>query len=487
MPSLSFKVIPVIMKTRFAPSPTGYLHIGGARTALFSWLLARHHLGQFVLRIEDTDQQRSSKESIHAILQSMQWLGLDYDEGPYYQTQRITRYQAIIQQLLDEDKAYYCYCDQATLDKMRKHAMAKGEKPKYNGHCRHRKDTPAGIEPVIRFKTPQQGSVQFIDQVKGTITIHNSELDDLIIARSNGMPTYNLTVVVDDWDMAITHVVRGDDHLNNTPRQIHILQALGAKLPTYAHLPMILGSDGKRLSKRHHALNVMQYADDGYLPQALLNYLLRLGFADGDKELFTRQQMITTFSLQGVNKTAAVFNLKKLNWLNQQYIKTTNGQMLADDLNQRLGKRNISTHTGPQLVEMVDALRTRVTTLDDMAQKAQVFYSDFAHFDQQATQKNLQPSIYPPMARLREQLALLTDWQPQAIHQLLKSITIEFAITMAQLGPSVRVAITGNTASPPLDMTLYLMGKTRTIQRLDKALQMIAKHRFTLDKSPVKS
>ncbi len=356
------------VKTRFAPSPTGYLHVGGARTALYSWLFAQHMQGEFVLRIEDTDLERSTQEAIDAIMDGMNWLGLKWDEGPYYQTKRFDRYKELVAQLQAEDKAYKCYCSTERLEKMREEQMANGEKPRYDGRCRHLAEAPAGDVPfVIRFKNPEDGSVSFEDHVRGHVEFQNKELDDLIIQRSDGSPTYNFCVVVDDWDMGITHVVRGEDHVNNTPRQINILKALGAPIPEYAHVSMILGDDGKKLSKRHGAVSVMQYRDEGYLPEALLNYLVRLGWSHGDQEVFSMEEMIKLFSLDAINKAASAFNTDKLNWLNNHYIRSLDPQYVAQHLAWHMADQGIDTSKGPALAEVIKALGERVNTLKELA------------------------------------------------------------------------------------------------------------------------
>jgi glutamyl-tRNA synthetase len=348
------------IRTRFAPSPTGYLHIGGARTALFSWLYARKHGGKFILRIEDTDLERSSQESVNAILEGMTWLGLEYDEGPFYQTHRFDRYKEVIQQLLNQGDAYYCYCSKEELEQLRNEQMANKEKPRYNGKCRQESYFVEGQEPVIRFKNPEDGAVTIKDLVKGDIVVANKELDDLIIARSDGTPTYNLTVVVDDMDMGVTHVIRGDDHINNTPRQMNILKALSANVPEYAHLPMILGSDGARLSKRHGAVSVMQYRDDGFLPEALLNYLVRLGWSHGDQEIFSLDEMVEFFDLEQVNVSASSFNREKLVWLNHHYIMTSDPAHVARHLSWHIGQKEIDPTDGPDLVEVVKVQESAV-------------------------------------------------------------------------------------------------------------------------------
>ena len=370
------------IKTRFAPSPTGYLHVGGARTALYSWLFARNHGGEFVLRIEDTDLERSTPEAIEAIMDGMNWLSLEWDEGPYYQTKRFDRYNAVIDQMLEEGTAYKCYCSKERLEALREEQMAKGEKPRYDGRCRHSHEHHADDEPcVVRFANPQEGSVVFDDQIRGPIEFSNQELDDLIIRRTDGSPTYNFCVVVDDWDMEITHVIRGEDHINNTPRQINILKALKAPVPVYAHVSMINGDDGKKLSKRHGAVSVMQYRDDGYLPEALLNYLVRLGWSHGDQEIFTREEMIKYFTLNAVSKSASAFNTDKLLWLNHHYINALPPEYVATHLQWHIEQENIDTRNGPQLADLVKLLGERCKTLKEMAQSCRYFYEDFAEFD----------------------------------------------------------------------------------------------------------
>ena len=388
------------IKTRFAPSPTGYLHVGGARTALYSWLFARNHGGEFVLRIEDTDLERSTPEAIEAIMDGMNWLSLEWDEGPYYQTKRFDRYNAVIDQMLEEGTAYKCYCSKERLEALREEQMAKGEKPRYDGRCRHSHEHHADDEPcVVRFANPQEGSVVFDDQIRGPIEFSNQELDDLIIRRTDGSPTYNFCVVVDDWDMEITHVIRGEDHINNTPRQINILKALKAPVPVYAHVSMINGDDGKKLSKRHGAVSVMQYRDDGYLPEALLNYLVRLGWSHGDQEIFTREEMIKYFTLNAVSKSASAFNTDKLLWLNHHYINALPPEYVATHLQWHIEQENIDTRNGPQLAELVKLLGERCKTLKEMAQSCRYFYEDFAEFDADAAKKHLRPVarvlVYP--------------------------------------------------------------------------------------------
>ncbi len=397
--------------TRFPPSPTGYLHIGSARTALFSWLYARKHGGRFVLRIEDTDRERSSEESVQEILDGMSWLGLDYDEGPYFQTQRMNRYQEVIDQLLDAGKAYHCYCTREELDEMREQQRARGDKPRYDGRCRHRSQPPQDIPPVVRFKNPLDGNVVIDDLVKGRITISNNELDDLIIARSDGTPTYNFTVVVDDMDMQITHVIRGDDHVNNTPRQINILKALGVEPPRYAHVPMILGEDGKRLSKRHGAVSVMQYRDDGYLPQALVNYLMRLGWSHGDQEIFTRQEMIDLFDISSVQRGSAVFNPEKLLWLNYEYIKAGKVDELRDHARWHFENAGINIDEQANWEEVFRVNQQRSKTLLELVDRSLFFFREIDGYDAKSVNKHFKGQAGEILVELRGQLEhVRSDW-----------------------------------------------------------------------------
>jgi glutamyl-tRNA synthetase len=462
------------IRTRFAPSPTGYLHIGGARTALFSWLYARKHGGSFVLRIEDTDRERSTRESINAILEGMTWLGLEYDEGPWYQTDRFARYKEVIQQLLDQGHAYHCYCTREELDEMREQQRARGEKPRYDGRCRHRSGPPPeNIPPVVRFRNPTEGAVVVEDLIRGRVVFNNNELDDLIIARSDGTPTYNLTVVVDDLDMEITHVIRGDDHLNNTPRQMNILQALGASSPTYAHVPMILGADGSRLSKRHGAVSVMQYRDEGFLPEALLNYLVRLGWSHGDQEIFSMEEMIELFDVTQVNKSAAAVNPDKLMWLNQHYLQHSDPVHVARHLSHQFSKHDVDPAPEPDVVEVIKAQRERTKTLVEMAERSVFFYKDVQAYDEKAVAKHLKPEIRPALTDFRDKLADLPDWEKEAIHTVLTSIAEAHGLKLGKLAQPVRVAVTGTTVSPPMDVTLELLGREKTLDRIDRALQKI--------------
>ena len=459
------------IRTRFAPSPTGYLHIGGIRTALFSWLYARQHKGEFVLRIEDTDRERSTQTSVDAILDGMEWLGLKHDLGPFYQTKRFDRYNEAIDQLLATGQAYYCYCSKERIDKLRTKQMANKEKPRYDGHCRNI-DTilNTGVKPVIRFKNPQEGEVIIPDLIKGDVIVQNKELDDLIIARSDGTPTYNLTVVVDDWQMGITHVIRGDDHLNNTPRQINILQALGAKIPQYAHVPMILGSDGQRLSKRHGAVNVMNYRDEGYLPQALLNYLVRLGWSHGDQEIFSLAEMIELFDLKSVNSAASTFNPDKLLWLNQQYIKTTAAEELVEHLQFHCQQLGIDTENGPILTEVIKLQAERAKTLKEMAENSRFFFSDTVELNEKAAKKHLKPAIYDALANLCAEFEQMKTWQTDAIHALIHKVAEKYELKLGKIAQPLRVAVTGGTISPSIDATVYLIGKNRSIARIKQAL-----------------
>ncbi len=422
------------IKTRFAPSPTGYLHVGGARTALYSWLFARNHGGEFVLRIEDTDLERSTPEAIEAIMDGMNWLSLEWDEGPYFQTKRFDRYNAVIDQMLEEGTAYKCYCSKERLEALREEQMAKGEKPRYDGRCRHSHEHHADDEPcVVRFANPQEGSVVFDDQIRGPIEFSNQELDDLIIRRTDGSPTYNFCVVVDDWDMEITHVIRGEDHINNTPRQINILKALKAPVPVYAHVSMINGDDGKKLSKRHGAVSVMQYRDDGYLPEALLNYLVRLGWSHGDQEIFTREEMIKYFTLNAVSKSASAFNTDKLLWLNHHYINALPPEYVATHLQWHIEQENIDTRNGPQLADLVKLLGERCKTLKEMAQSCRYFYEDFAEFDADAAKKHLRPVARQPLEVVRDKLAAITDWTAENVHHAIQATADELEVVWVKL------------------------------------------------------
>ncbi|VAW88058.1 Glutamyl-tRNA synthetase [hydrothermal vent metagenome] len=461
------------MRARFAPSPTGYLHIGGARTALYSWLYARKHGGKFILRIEDTDRERSSTESVNAILEGMTWLGLEYDEGPFYQTDRFDRYKEVIQTLLDEGKAYKCYCSREELDALREQQMANKEKPRYNGLCRDGAEPREGIEPVIRFRNPPEGAVVIDDMIKGRVVIQNSELDDLIIARGDGSPTYNLTVVVDDLDMGITHVVRGDDHLNNTPRQINILQAMGAEPPRYAHVPMILGEDGKRLSKRHGAVSVISYRDQGLLPEALINYLVRLGWSHGDQEMFSLEELIELFDVADVNRAASTFNLDKLLWINQQYIINSEPEHVLHHLSFHLGNIDLDPTEGPDIIEVIKAQRERAKTLVELAKICEFYYRDFATFPEKAAKKAFKGDAGLILANIRGKLAALPEWNRGAIHGQMEAVVAEMEIGFGKIGMPLRLAVTGGNPSPDLDLTIELVGREATLRRIDQAIARI--------------
>ncbi|MEY4762301.1 MAG: hypothetical protein RLZZ200_2157 [Pseudomonadota bacterium] len=452
--------------TRFAPSPTGMLHIGGVRTALFSWLYARRHGGQFILRVEDTDRERSTDEAVRVILEGMRWLGLDEDQGPFYQTQRYDRYRAVIQQLLDEGKAYRCYCSKEELDALREAQMARKEKPRYDGRWRDSTATPpAGVTPVVRFKNPTDGEVIVDDLVHGRTVFQNSELDDLIIQRSDGNPTYNFCVVVDDFDMGVTHVIRGDDHLNNTPRQINMLKALGATPPTYAHVPMILGADGAKLSKRHGAVSVLEYEKEGFLPDALLNYLVRLGWSHGDQEFFTREEMIAAFDIADVNKSAAAFDPDKLLWLNQQHIMKAPVATLASGLRAQLALLGVLTDDQALLEGVAGALRERAKTLKDMASAGLFFFREPVR-DEKAAAKHLTPEALVLLAELRAELASLPEWNAPAVHALLNAFAGNRSLGLGKIAQPLRVALCGGTVSPPIDATVAVLGRSRVLDRL---------------------
>lgn len=467
--------------TRFAPSPTGYLHIGGARTALYSWLYARKHGGRFVLRIEDTDRERSTDEAVQAILDGMAWLGLAHDGDITYQTQRFERYAQVTEKLLEAGQAYRCYCTREELDEMREAQRARKEKPRYDGRCRTRTEPREGVEPVIRFVNPTQGDTVIRDVVKGDISVSNSELDDLIIARSDGTPTYNFCVVVDDLDMGITHVIRGDDHVNNTPRQINIFQALinlglgkTEQSPVYAHVPMILGEDGKRLSKRHGAVGVMSYRDQGYLPEALLNYLVRLGWAHGDQEIFTRDEMIEHFDLANVQGGAATFDTKKLDWVNQEHIKVADAAYLADQLAWHLRKQGVDPEGGPPLTDLVEILRERSKTLVEMAEKSQMFLQPVTNYDAKAMAKFMGDPGPALLQQVRDALASLKEWHDEPIHTVVKQVAQTADVGMGKVAQPLRIAVSGNVVSPSIDQTLRVLGRDESLARIDALLKHLA-------------
>lgn len=467
----------MVVRTRFAPSPTGYLHIGGARTALFSWAYAKRHGGQFILRIEDTDVARSTPEAVQAILDGMHWLGLNYDEGPFYQMQRMDTYKKIIQKMLDEGHAYYCYCSKEELETLRETQMQQGLKPKYDGRWRPEAGktlptVPTDIQPVVRFKNPQTGVVAWDDLVKGRIEIANEELDDLIIARADGTPTYNFCVVVDDWEMGITQVIRGDDHVNNTPRQINMLKALGAQIPQYAHLSMILGDDGQKLSKRHGAVSVMQYHEAGYLPEAVLNYLARLGWSHGDDEIFDMQQFCAWFDLDHITASAAQFNTEKLNWLNAHYIKQADLSVLADDIKKRLQKQNVTVTTSPKLEDVLALYRERSQTLNELANSIAYFYQK-PEIDQSAAEKHITEDVMPALRTLRSALGS-AEWQVEALAALLKQTVEAHQLKFPKLAMPLRVMLTGNAQSPSIDAVMVLLGQAEVMARMDASISIHA-------------
>ncbi len=467
------------VRTRFAPSPTGFLHIGGARTALFSWAYAKKHGGEFILRIEDTDVARSTPEAVQAILDGMQWLGLDYDQGPFYQMQRMDRYKVVIQSMLEAGSAYYCYSSKEELEALREQQMAQKLKPRYDGKWRPEPGKvlphpPADITPVIRFKNPQDGVVAWDDLVKGRIEIANSELDDLIIARADGTPTYNFCVVVDDSDMGISQVIRGDDHVNNTPRQINMLRALSEidssiQVPQYAHLSMILGSDGQKLSKRHGAVSVMQYHEDGYLPEAVINYLARLGWSHGDEEVFSKQQFAAWFDLDHITPSAAQFNTEKLNWLNAHYIKQAEPAALLADQLQRLAVRGVLAPDAAKLSAGIALYKERVNTLNELAESLVYFFAS-PSLDAAAVEKHLTPDIMPVLAELSAALNAC-DWQAEAIHQVINDAVTKNGLKFPKLAMPLRVAITGIAQSPSIDQVMAILGKEAVLARLQAVLK----------------
>ncbi|MGC1854085.1 MAG: glutamate--tRNA ligase [Candidatus Aquirickettsiella sp.] len=453
------------VRTRFAPSPTGYLHIGGVRTALYAWLYAKKQHGEFILRIEDTDAERSTAAATDVILQGLEWLGLDYDEGPIFQSQRFARYQKVLAKLLNEGKAYRCYCSKERLTELREKQLTEHQKPRYDGHCRDKTSILPDQSYVLRFRNPLHGEVVVDDQVHGQVVFQNSELDDLIIARSDGSPTYNFTVVVDDSDMQITHVIRGDDHLNNTPRQINILLALGASLPVYAHLPMILGSDGKKLSKRTGAANILQYRDEGYLADAVLNYLVKLGWSHGDQEIFSRSEMIDYFDLRHLNKAPAAINPDKLIWLNQHYLKTDDANQIALLLAKEFQRLNIHTQKGPDLIDVVLLQRERVKTLIEMAEKSIYFY-----LAPECDKENLSEDTLALLKIMLQRFQFLAVWTDESIHKMLLETAESLSLKLGKIAQPLRWAITGGNVSPPMNATLRVLGKEEVLSRIQSIL-----------------
>ena len=460
--------------TRFAPSPTGMLHVGGVRTALFSWLHARHTGGKFLLRVEDTDRERSTEEAVRVILEGMAWLGLAADEKVVFQSQRFDRYQAVLESMLQAGTAYRCYCTKAELEALREQQLVRKEKPRYTGICRERTEPRPGVDPVVRFRNPPDGVVVVEDLVHGPVTFQNAELDDLIIARSDGTPTYNFSVVVDDMDMGITHVIRGDDHLNNTPRQMNMLQALGATVPIYAHVPMILGPDGAKLSKRHGAVSVLQYEEEGYLPDALLNYLVRLGWSHGDQEVFTRAEMIAAFDIHDVNKAASAFNPEKLLWLNQQHMVRATPAALVPYLRAQLRRLGCDSSDQSLLEGVILAQRERTKTMKEMAHNSRFFFVERIEVDPKAAAKHLGADSRDTLTQVRGQLEQLPQWNALAIHAALNDIATRLQSGLGKVAQPLRVAVTGTAVSPPIDVTLELLGRARTLERIDAALSRSA-------------
>lgn len=469
------------IRTRFAPSPTGFLHIGGARTALFCWLAARATGGEFILRIEDTDRQRSTEASVHAILHGMEWLGLTPDEGPIYQSDRFARYREVAEQLLAAGHAYHCYCAPERLDGLREQAMAAGLKPRYDGHCRQLETVQADVEPVIRFRNPDSGSVVFDDRVRGRIEIANEELDDLVIMRADGSPTYNFAVVVDDIDMRINLVIRGDDHINNTPRQINIYRALGAEPPQFAHVPMILGDDGQRLSKRHGAVGVMAWREQGYLPDAMINYLARLGWSHGDQELFSRRELIDLFRIDEVNRKASRFDTEKLKWLNQHYLRHGDRQQVLAELLWHLEIAGLQAAAGPDPADLLEVQAERFDTLTELVEQSRPFYADFADFDPDAAKKHLRPVASEALQALHERLHSLSAWEPESLQAAVQATADALGIGFGKIGMPLRVALMGHGQSPAINQTLWLVGRERSLARIARALHWIGERAAAAD------
>lgn len=471
---MKFRIFEVDMnvRTRFAPSPTGFLHIGGARTALFSWLYAKKMGGKFLLRVEDTDQERSTQEAIKAIFEGMSWLGLESDEEVIYQMQRLDRYQAVADQLLSEGKAYRCHCSKERLEKLREQQMQQKLKPRYDGHCRD-KNLPASEHPcVIRFKTPQQGTVTVHDKVYGDVIFHNEELDDVVMLRTDGVPTYNFAVVVDDLDTGITHVIRGDDHLNNTPRQINMLLALNAPVPVYAHVPMILDEDGKKLSKRTGAVSVLHYRDMGIFPEALRNYLARLGWSHGDQEIFTADELVQYFDIKDINKSASALNSEKLLWLNQQYLKTLPIERIKAELQWHLQTQGIDLSAGPAIEDIIELQRDRAKTLKELVEKSLFFYQEIAEYDETASKKFLTLESKPVLDHILSVLTKLPSWDKETLHEVIQQAMQDLNIKMPNLAQPLRVALTGNTLSPSIDLTLLYIGQSRAVARIQAAINI---------------
>ncbi|MGH8241730.1 MAG: glutamate--tRNA ligase [Steroidobacteraceae bacterium] len=457
------------VRTRFAPSPTGLLHIGGVRTALFCWLYARRHGGVFILRVEDTDRERSTREAVQVILDGMRWLGLDADEGPFYQSERYPRYREVIRQWLEEGKAYHCWCSKEELEEMRNTQLARKEKPRYDGRCRAGRAPREGVKPVVRFKNPTEGAVIVADAVHGDVVFQNAELDDLIIERSDGNPTYNFCVVVDDYDMKVTHVIRGDDHLNNTPRQVNMLRAMGVDPPVYAHLPMILGPDGTKLSKRHGAVSVLAYREDGYLPEALLNYLARLGWSHGDQEIFTLDEMRELFDITDVNKSASAINPEKLAWINQQHLMRLPAAKIVPELRWQLERLGVGAPDDAVLEAVVLAQRERSKTLREMAEASRFFFQAPSAYEEKAARKHLTAEVAPLLAQTISALGALPAWDAPSIHGAIQAQSEAAGVGLGRVAQPVRVAVSGGGVSPPIDQTLAILGRQETIERLERA------------------
>ena len=462
------------IRTRFAPSPTGMLHIGGARTALFSWLHARHHGGQFLLRIEDTDRERSTEEATRVILDGLQWLGLDWDEDVVFQSRNREAHVAAVEKLLAEGKAYRCWCSKEDLDAMRAGQRAAGKKPMYDGRCRHRDAGPLDAPHVIRFRSPDAGQTVVRDMVLGDVVFDNRELDDLILMRSDGSPTYNLAVVVDDAAMGITHVIRGADHLNNTPRQMQLYEALGLPMPSFAHIPLIHGPDGAKMSKRHGAVAVTEYREAGYLPDAMVNYLARLGWSHGDQEVFSRQELIELFDVRDVGKTAARFDQDKLDWLNAHYLRAASPEALADDVRARLAALGVTdTENGPDLVRAIALLQERSRNLAELASGARFFYAAPAGYDDKAVRKHLKASAWPLVEDFAREAAALEDWTAEAIHALIAGLCERHGVKMGRLAQPIRILVSGGPVSPPIDATLALLGREETLRRIRRGIEAL--------------
>lgn len=463
------------VRTRFAPSPTGYLHVGGARTALFNWLYARHTGGTFILRIEDTDQARSTEQSVQAIFDALNWLDIDWDEGPFYQSERLNLYNDYIDRLVGQGHAYYCTCTPDEIEAMRERARATGAKPRYDGTCRE-KGLPPSDGAVVRFKAPVMGTTVIEDVVKGSIVFANDELDDFVLRRSDGMPTYNFAAVVDDVSMEITTIIRGDDHIMNTPKQILLYQALGRPLPVFAHVPMVLGNDRTRMSKRHGATSVTAYRDMGLLPEAFINFLARLGWSYGDQEFFTRQELIEKFSLDRVGKSAGIFDAVKLNALNADHIQAARPADLVRHLKPFLESEGWDTQDEAYIIGVIGTLQTRSKTLKEMAMQARFYFEADVAYDEQAAKKFLKPNVLEPLKQLKEQLAALTTFDEKAIEQVFVKLMETFEIKLGKIAQPVRVALTGTSVSPGIFEIITVLGQARVVVRLEKALDYIARH-----------